>query len=118
MFVHGGYATLTEPAPRVAAAAPLLARMRKRVPHLPGDEHLVRANAAVQLTAGLALAAGFTPRVSAAALAASLIPTTVAGHPWWENQDPAARAGEFIQTTKNAAALAGLLLIAASGGRK
>ena len=118
MFVHGGYATLAEPGPRIEAAAPLLARIRARVPRLPGDERLVRANASVQVAAGLALAVGIQPQVAAAALAVSLIPTTVAGHPWWDNEDPAARAGEFVQATKNAAALAGLLLVVAPGGRK
>jgi putative oxidoreductase len=118
MFVHGGYATLLDPHPRAEAAAPLLARIRAHVPSLPGDECLVRANAVVHVAAGLALAVGIAQHTAAAALAASLIPTTTAGHPWWEHHDPATRAAEFIQATKNAAAAAGLLLLAWPGDRR
>ena len=45
---------------------------------------LVRVNAAIQLGAAAALATGRAPRLSAMVLAASLVPTTCAGHPFWE----------------------------------
>jgi putative oxidoreductase len=46
------------------------------------------------------------------ALAASLVPTTYAGHPFWEEKDKAARAGQKIQFFKNISMLGGLLIAA------
>lgn len=111
VFVHGGWCTLREPAPRVHAAGPLLARLRKRVPGLPSDQAVVKANAAVHVTAGLLLAAGAFDRPAATVLALSLIPTTAAGHPFWAISDPAQRDGEIIQFAKNLGILGGLLLL-------
>jgi uncharacterized membrane protein YphA (DoxX/SURF4 family) len=73
----------------------------------------VRINAAVQLGAGAMLAWGKLPRVSAAVLAGSLVPTTLAGHSFWEEQDPQARNTQRIQFFKNVSMLGGLLLAAA-----
>jgi putative oxidoreductase len=107
-FVHGGAATLRDPAPRARAAAPFLSALRAAVPCLPGDAALVKANAAVQVAAGIALAAGAGEPLAAWLLATSLAPTTVAGHPFWTADDP----GELIQFGKNAGILGGLLLLA------
>ena len=52
------------------------------------------------------------PRLSALVLAASLLPTTYAGHPFWEEKDPGARAGQRIQFFKNVSMLGGLLIAA------
>jgi uncharacterized membrane protein YphA (DoxX/SURF4 family) len=112
VFVHGGWCTLADPAPRMHAAGPLLAWLRKQIPGLPSDQAVVRANAAVHVTAGLLLAAGAFDRPAAALLAASLIPTTAAGHPFWAVSDPARRDSEIIQFTKNLGVLGGLLLLA------
>jgi putative oxidoreductase len=111
VFVHGGWCTLRDPGPRVEAAAPLLARLRKHLPFLPGDETLVRANATVHVGAGLLLAAGVFPQAAARLLALSLVPTTIAGHPFWETSDPARRDGELIQVVKNLGILGGLALL-------
>jgi hypothetical protein len=51
VFIHAGLCTLQDPGPRVQAARRLLARLRKKVPVLPGDETLVRANAVVHVAA-------------------------------------------------------------------
>src|SRR5205823_628630 len=67
-------------------------------------------NGGVQVVAGLALATGRMPRVSALVLAASLAPTTYAGHPFWEEKDKTARAGQRIQFFKNVSMMGGLLL--------
>ena len=50
------------------------------------------------------------------ALIASLIPTTVAGHPFWTIEDPAARAQQRIHFLKNSAMLGGLLLVVLDRG--
>ena len=114
IFIYGGRETLKAPGPRTLAAADFLARARKTVPWLPGDDAaLVRANAAAQVGAGVLLAAGIFTRPAAAVLAASLIPTTLAGHAPWTAADPEVRSAETIQLAKNAGILAALLLLAA-----
>jgi putative oxidoreductase len=105
-----GFDAWRAPGGRVDQAGPLLAQMRKVVPLPDDDEQLVRANAAVMVVAGTTLALGLAPRLSALALAGSLIPTTLAGHMYWNVADPAARKAQRIQFHKNMAMLGGLLL--------
>ena len=62
---------------------------------------LVRINAAVQLAAAAALATGRAPRLASAVLAASLVPTTLAGHRFWEESDPAQRKHQQLHFFKN-----------------
>ena len=100
------------PGGRVDQAAPVLATMRKVVPLPEDDELVVRANAAVQVICGTTLALGKWPRLSALALAASLIPTTWAGHVYWTIEDPATRKVQRIQFHKNMAMIGGLLFAA------
>ena len=71
---------------------------------------LVRINAGAQLLAAAALATGRAPRLSATVLAASLVPTTLAGHRFWEETDPQAKAVQRLQFAKNTSVLGGLLL--------
>jgi len=86
---------------------------------LPGDVATwVRVNGAVQIVAGTALACGKLPRIAALVLAGSLVPTTIAGHRFWEENDPAKRAGQTTHFLKNVSMLGGLLLAADdTGGR-
>ena len=58
------------------------------------------------------LATGRMPRISSAVLAASLVPTTLAGHRFWEEEDPQKKAMQRIHFFKNASMLGGLLLAA------
>jgi len=112
VFLHGGGATLLEPAPRAEAAASFLAALRRVFPFLPPDLHLVRLNAGVQVVAGAALTLGVRQRLAAKVLALSLVPTTLAGHPFWEATDPKERNMELIQCGKNLGVMGGLLLLA------
>jgi putative oxidoreductase len=105
-----GFDALREPGARVDQAAGVLATMRKGVPLPDDDELVVRANAALMVAAGTLLALGKAPRLSALALAGSLIPTTLAGHSYWAVEDPAGRKVQRIQFHKNMAMLGGLLL--------
>ena len=98
------------PGGRVNAAGPVLASMRRVAPLPEDDELLVRANAAAMVVAGTSLALGRLPRLAAAALVGSMIPTTLAGHAYWTHDDPAARAQQRIQFHKNLAMIGGLLL--------
>ena len=52
---------------------------------------------------------------SALALAGSLVPTTLAGHRFWEEEDDAARAQQTVQFLKNLAMFGGLLMIIEHG---
>ena len=111
IFILGGYAALTKPGGRVQMAAPTLDKLRELIPVLPDDnELLVRINGGIQLAAGTTLLLGIKPRLSALALAGSLIPTTIAGHAFWEQDEPEASA-QRMQFSKNLAALGGLMLI-------
>jgi len=117
VFVGSGARAVANPAPMVDHArtvtdrvAPLLERADPRLPTDPAT--LVRINGAVQLTAGLLLATGRATRPAALALAASILPTTFAGHRFWEYRGPE-RAMHQTHFLKNLGLLGGLLLAAA-----
>jgi putative oxidoreductase len=109
-YILLGLDAVRAPGKRIDLAGPVLSAIRARVPLPEDDELLVRANAAVQVAAGSTLALGVLPRLSAAVLAASLVPTTLAGHPYWTIEDPAERAQQRIHFHKNVALIGGLLL--------
>jgi uncharacterized membrane protein YphA (DoxX/SURF4 family) len=46
------------------------------------------------------------------ALAVSMVPTTVAGHPFWEIDEPVKRSQQRVQFLKNLGILGGLLVVA------
>ena len=66
-----------------------------------------------KIVAGTMLAFGKFPRLASTALAASLVPTTLAGHRFWEEDDPEVRAQQQIHFLKNVGLLGGLLIAAA-----
>ena len=111
-FIGGGISTLRKPAGRVAVADRVVHPLLARVPQLSDTEQVVKIDATAKVIAGTMLALGKLPRTSAAVLAASLVPTTVAGHPFWEEKDPVRRSQQRLQLTKNAGLLGGLLLAA------
>ncbi|MFC4031207.1 DoxX family membrane protein [Streptomyces polygonati] len=114
MFVSGGYATLRHPEAAGPAAKPVALSIAGRIKKLPDDpRQLVRINSAVQLGAGTLLALGRFPRGAALALAATLVPSTLAGHPYWTIEDPEERARQRVHFVKNLSLLGGLLLAAA-----
>ena len=105
-------------APKMAAkAGPVTDRLapvvRRAVPQLPSDPAtLVRINAGVQVAGALALATGRAPRLSAAVLAASMVPMTAAGHRYWEVDDPAQRSQQQLHFFKNVSLVGGLIIAA------
>jgi uncharacterized membrane protein YphA (DoxX/SURF4 family) len=110
MFIAGGADTLRNPGPRPEVAARA---------GLQDPEKLVKINGYAQLIGGLALATGKLPRLSALALAGSLVPTTYVGHAFWAETDKNAKQQQQIQFLKNLSMLGGLLLAAAdTGGRE
>jgi uncharacterized membrane protein YphA (DoxX/SURF4 family) len=114
MFVTGGVDSVRKPAEKAGTAEAIAPSLAARIPVLRDQdtETLVLLNGAVHVGAGTLLALGKLPRLSALALAASLVPTTLAGHRFWEVEDPNARKLQRIQFTKNVGLLGGLLLAA------
>ena len=108
-YVLLGFDALRAPGARVGQAADVLATIRKAVPLPDDDELVVRGNAAVQVLGGALLALGIAPRLSALALAGSLVPTTLAGHSYWAVEDPDQAKAQRIQFHKNMAMIGGLL---------
>jgi uncharacterized membrane protein YphA (DoxX/SURF4 family) len=119
MFIYGGLDALRDPEGKAKVAdevAPMIAAALR----LPTTDtvKLVRINGGVQVVAGTMLALGKGRRLSAVVLAASLVPTTYAGHRFWEEVDEERRAQQRIQFLKNVAMLGGLVLAAGdTGGR-
>jgi uncharacterized membrane protein YphA (DoxX/SURF4 family) len=117
-FIYGGIDTLRNPQSRVPGAAPIVQQITevadKQLPvQVSKDvEQWVKVNAGVQVGAGSLLALGRFPRFSALALATSLVPTTLAGHRFWEHQDPKERFGQTAHFLKNLSMLGGLLIAA------
>jgi len=112
MFVSGGLDALLHPDSKIKKADPVTTQL-SRVFGLPDDtKMLVRVNGGVQLGAGVLLAMGILPRPMAASLAVTLLPTTIAGHPFWKEDDPTTRAQQRTQFLKNASMLGGLILAA------
>lgn len=110
MFIKLGSDAAREPGARPAAAARI---------GVPNPELAVRANGATMLLAGLALALDRWPRLAALVLAGALIPTTYAGHAFWNSPPGSARTGNLIHFLKNLGLIGGLLIAAsAQGGRR
>ena len=72
---------------------------------------LVQLNASVQIAAAALLAIGKLPRLAALTLAASLVPTTLAGHAFWRVAEPGPRAQQEIHFNKNLAMIGGLIVV-------
>ncbi|RBY78372.1 hypothetical protein DQ238_12280 [Geodermatophilus sp. TF02-6] len=117
-FVYGGIDTLRNPQSRVPGAAPVVDQIARTADEqlpvqVPRDvEQWVRIDAGVKVAAGSLLALGKLPRLSALALSASIVPTTLAGHRFWEHDDPKERFGQVAHFLKNLGLLGGLLIAA------
>ena len=116
MFISGGLDAIRHPEPKVNRAVTITGPIAATL-GLPDDPvALVRFNGGVQVVAGALLGMGRLSRLAAFTLAASLIPTTLAGHRFWTESDPKGRSMQKIQFLKNAAMLGGLFLVVADGG--
>jgi uncharacterized membrane protein YphA (DoxX/SURF4 family) len=114
MYIVGGVNTLRNANQHAKVAEPVVSRIADVLPErVPSDVvTLVRVDAAVKVGAGTMLALGKFPRLAAAVLAGSLVPTTLAGHPFWQEDDPATRANQQTHFIKNLSMLGGLLIAA------
>ncbi|MFF8595087.1 DoxX family protein [Streptomyces sp. NPDC015220] len=117
MFVAGGMSSVLSPENVAPLAEPVVRPIRERVPVLPDrTEQVVRLSGGVQVVAGIMLGLGRMPRFAALALAATLVPTTIAGHPYWQAEDAGDRAQQRIHFLKNLSMLGGLLIAADDTG--
>jgi uncharacterized membrane protein YphA (DoxX/SURF4 family) len=117
IFISSGVKILLNPASRAEQAGRVTDRvgplLEKIDPRLPTDTvTLTRIKGGVDVVAGLLLATGHLTRPAAATLAATLVPTTVAGHSFWA-MPKEERAQHQVQFLKNLGLLGGLLLAAA-----
>ncbi|GAA1566305.1 hypothetical protein GCM10009827_104960 [Dactylosporangium maewongense] len=109
IFIHAGYRVASRPA---GLAKKLDAFTRRYLGfEIPNSAALVRLNAAAMVAGGAALALGVWPRSAAAALALSLQPTNVVGHPFWESEG-AERTSELNAFLSNMAITGGLIMVA------
>ena len=113
IFVVGGWDALVHPAGKAKKAEAVSEPLSESVGVDRVDaETLVRINGAVQVGAGVLLAVGKFRRLAALALIGSIIPTTYAGHRFWEESDPSTRAQQKVHFLKNLGLLGGLILAA------
>lgn len=119
MFIAGGLDAVQHPEGKVKKAEFVTKPVAARVGILPDDtETLVKINGAVQIAAGSLLALGKFRRLAALALIGSVIPTTAAGHRFWEEVDPEQQAQQRVHFLKNAGLLGGLVLAATESSGK
>ena len=119
-FVAAGIKAIRNPESLVPAAEPLVDRVVPLVKEYTPEQvagyipentvTLVRINGIAQLVGGAALATGKGRRLGALLLAGSLIPSTIAKHPFWTVQDPEERAQDRTHFLKNVSLLGGVLL--------
>lgn len=117
MFVVGGINSLKNATALGPAAQPVTDKvvplLQKAVPQAPiptDPVTLVRLTAVANIVAGASLATGRAPRLSSAVLAASLVPTTMAAHRFWEESDAEAKGNQKVHFFKNVSMMGGLLL--------
>ena len=121
-FVAAGIKAIRDPESLVPAAEPLVDRVVPLVKEYAPEQvagyvpentvTLIRLNGLAQVTGGLALATGKGRRLGALLLAGSLIPNTIAKHPFWKVQDPEERTQDRSHFLKNMSLLGGVLLAA------
>jgi putative oxidoreductase len=102
IYIINGWGAFSKPGgrPKLVAAA-----------GIPQPERAVILNAAVMILAGLLLSLGISPRLAAALLLGSMIPTTIVGHPFWKEEPGPQRQNQETQFLKNLSMIGGLLMV-------
>lgn len=125
IFITGGINALKDPKPLAAISKDTIEGLGKTASLATGVPGLakidptiaVRANGAAQVLGGIGLFSGLLRRPAALGLILSLIPTTLAGHPYWK-MNGADRSNQQVQFTKNLGILGGLLMVLIEPRRK
>jgi len=102
IFIYGGWGAFSHPGgrPKLVAAA-----------GIPRPEQAVVLNGALMILAGLLLGLGIAPRIAAALLIGSLVPTTIVGHAFWKEEPGPEREKQLLQFLKNLGLIGGLLMV-------
>jgi uncharacterized membrane protein YphA (DoxX/SURF4 family) len=119
-FVASGIKAVRDPESLVPAAEPIADRLVPLVKQYSPEQvagvvpentvTLVRLFGVAQVVGGAALATGKGRRLGALLLAGTLVPSTVAKHPFWTVQDPEQRAQDRSHFLKNVSLLGGVLI--------
>src|SRR4051794_4684182 len=118
-FISGGIDQIRNPQPKAGPASPIAKPIADRIPQLPNDpESLVKLDGVIKVVGGLGMVFGPFARPAALLLAGSLVPTTLAGHRFWETTDPEQKVSDRVEFFKNISLVGGLLATALdTGGR-
>ncbi len=115
-FIATGVEVIRRPESLAETAQPYIDKAKGALPptaadFIPSDPQVVvRVNGAIHIVGGLALATGKFPRLAALSLASVVVPTTLAGHDFWNETDPHERAEQQAHFIQNVGLLGGLLL--------
>jgi uncharacterized membrane protein YphA (DoxX/SURF4 family) len=114
IFIVGGLDALRDPGSKTKKARAVTEPLNEHIPPASNvdTETMVRINAGIQVGAGVLLAVGRFRRLACLALMGSIVPTTYAGHRFWEETDDATRAQQRTHFVKNLGLLGGLILAA------
>ena len=123
MKSRSGIKAIRDPESLVPAAEPLADRVVPLVKEYTPEQvasyvpentvTLVRVFGVAQVLGGTALATGKGRRLGALLLAGTLVPSTIAKHPFWRVQDPEERAQDRNHFLKNISLLGGVLIASA-----
>ncbi|UQX09429.1 DoxX family protein [Candidatus Mycobacterium methanotrophicum] len=123
VFIGQGVETLRNPEVAVDAAEPAVTALRtlpepfgSKVPSDP--ETAARITAAVQVGGGLLLATGKMPRIASAALAFTVIPSSLGAHLFWTESDPERKARKRRDLLTDLSLLGGLIIASADTAGK
>jgi putative oxidoreductase len=110
VFIINGYQAVKDPGYPAKRAEEEL--------DVPDPVTAAKANGTAMMLAGGAIALNMWTRIAEFVLALSLIPTTLAGHPFWKEQDPQQRRQQAIHFEKNLALFGAMLLLITSRRRR
>lgn len=113
MFLVGGYNSLRNAKAMAPVAQPIADRLDKLAPDSPVPTDpvtITRVNGAIHVVGGAMLATGRFPRLASLLLAGSLVPTTLAAHRFWDEQDPSVKQNQQTHFFKNVSMIGGLLM--------
>lgn len=102
IFISGGAQAFIEPGGRSKKVAEA---------GFPKSEQAVEMNGAIMVIGGILLATGIAPKLAAALLIGTLLPTTYVGHAFWKEENEVGRKNQLTQFFKNLGLLGGLLLV-------
>lgn len=117
VFISRGIEALRSPKPATDASRQTLEGLSKLPDpvgtNVPSDaETVAKVTAGVQIGGGLLLATGKLPRLASAALALSVVPSSLGGHAFWSEVDPQRKADERRAFITDISLIGGLIIAA------